>query len=78
MRKHVLQCDHKADTAYAACCAQGLDVERVVTPARIRAAIESTCKPLGGESPDAVLTYGRGLMQVRPGAIGVAGGKWPC
>ena len=35
-----------------------------ITPARVRRALEHTCIPLGGSSPDAVLTYGRGLMQV--------------
>ena len=33
-------------------------------PARVRRAIEATCLPLGGKAPDAVLTYGRGLIQV--------------
>ena len=33
-------------------------------PARVRRAIEATCLPLGGAAPDAVLTYGRGLIQV--------------
>jgi hypothetical protein len=36
-----------------------------ITPARVRRAVEATCMPLGGSSPDAVLTYGRGLLQVR-------------
>jgi tripeptidyl-peptidase-2 len=31
----------------------------------VRRAVEATCQPLGGSSPDAVLTYGRGLLQVR-------------
>lgn len=34
------------------------------SPARVRRAVENTCLPLGGDSPDAVLTYGRGLLQV--------------
>lgn len=34
------------------------------SPARVRRAVENTCTPLGGDSPDAVLTYGRGLLQV--------------
>ena len=34
-------------------------------PTRLRRAIEATCLPLGGDAPDAVLTYGRGLIQVR-------------
>lgn len=36
-----------------------------VSPARVRRAVEATCSPLGGGAPDAVLTYGRGLLQVR-------------
>lgn len=32
---------------------------------RVRRALENTCTPLGGGAPDAVLTYGRGLIQVR-------------
>lgn len=35
-----------------------------ISPARVRRAVEATCMPLGGSSPDAVLTYGRGLLQV--------------
>ncbi|CAL8469996.1 g9538 [Coccomyxa elongata] len=34
------------------------------TPIRVRRALENTCLPLGGDAPDAVLTYGRGLLQV--------------
>ena len=30
---------------------------------RLRRALENTCKPIGGDAPDAVLTYGRGLLQ---------------
>lgn len=33
-------------------------------PYNVRRALENTCLPLGGDAPDAVLTYGRGLMQV--------------
>ena len=32
---------------------------------RVRRALENTCAPLGGNAPDAVLTYGRGLIQAR-------------
>ncbi|MEW5301337.1 MAG: hypothetical protein WDW36_004201 [Sanguina aurantia] len=35
-----------------------------ISPARVRRAVENTCLPLGGDAPDAVLTYGRGLLQV--------------
>lgn len=35
-----------------------------ISPARVRRAVENTCMPLGGASPDAVLTYGRGMLQV--------------
>jgi tripeptidyl-peptidase-2 len=35
-----------------------------VSPSRLRRAAENTAAPLGGDSPDAVLTYGRGLVQV--------------
>lgn len=28
-------------------------------PVRVRRALDATCLPLGGDSPDAVLTYGR-------------------
>ncbi|KAK9809052.1 hypothetical protein WJX72_008467 [[Myrmecia] bisecta] len=35
-----------------------------VTPNRVRRALENTCEPLGGDAADAVLTYGRGLIQV--------------
>lgn len=34
------------------------------SPARVRRAVENTATPLGGAAPDAVLTYGRGLLQV--------------
>lgn len=37
---------------------------QTVTPARIRRAVENTCMPVGDGSPDSVLTYGRGLLQV--------------
>ena len=44
-----------------------------VSPAQLRQAVEATCLPLGGEAPDSVLTYGRGLIQVgggmRPGGV---------
>jgi tripeptidyl-peptidase-2 len=44
-----------------------------ISPNRVRRAVEATCQPLGGSSPDAVLTYGRGLLQVsvwtRVGAV---------
>lgn len=40
-----------------------------VSPARVRRAVEATCAPLGGDAPDAVLTYGRGLLQVRAAAL---------
>ncbi|CAK0779170.1 hypothetical protein CVIRNUC_004710 [Coccomyxa viridis] len=33
------------------------------SPARVRRALENTCKPVG-DGPDAALTYGRGLLQV--------------
>lgn len=33
---------------------------------RLRRALENTCKPIGGDAPDAVLTYGRGLLQASP------------
>jgi hypothetical protein len=32
---------------------------------RVRRALENTCKPVGGGAPDAPLTYGKGLLQVR-------------
>eukprot|EP00798_Chlamydomonas_sp_ICE-L_P009787 gene9786-7671_t len=35
-----------------------------ISPERVRRAVENTCMPLGGASPDAVLTYGRGLIQI--------------
>ncbi|WIA14765.1 hypothetical protein OEZ85_003250 [Tetradesmus obliquus] len=35
-----------------------------ISPNRVRRAVEATCQPLGGAAPDAVLTYGRGLLQV--------------
>lgn len=31
---------------------------------RVRRALENTAAPLGGDAPDAVVTYGRGLIQV--------------
>ncbi|PRW39066.1 Tripeptidyl-peptidase 2 isoform A [Chlorella sorokiniana] len=37
---------------------------QAVTPARIRRAVENTCLPVAERSPDGVLTYGRGLLQV--------------
>jgi hypothetical protein len=40
------------------------------TTCRLRQAIEASCLPLGGDAPDAVLTYGRGLLQVRACAWG--------
>ncbi|GAX82749.1 hypothetical protein CEUSTIGMA_g10175.t1 [Chlamydomonas eustigma] len=33
-------------------------------PVKLRRALEATCLPLGGGAPDAVLTYGRGLIQI--------------
>ncbi|GLI68325.1 hypothetical protein VaNZ11_012720 [Volvox africanus] len=36
----------------------------VIAPHRIRRALENTALPLGGDAPDAVLTYGRGLIQI--------------
>ncbi len=36
-----------------------------VAPHRLRRALENTAAPLGNGAPDAVLTYGRGLLQVR-------------
>lgn len=41
--------------------ANGLPVE----PWAVRRALENTAAPLGGDAPDAVLTYGRGLIQAR-------------
>lgn len=35
-----------------------------VAPHRLRRALENTATPLGNGAPDAVLTYGRGLLQV--------------
>ncbi|KAG2453913.1 hypothetical protein HYH02_002116 [Chlamydomonas schloesseri] len=35
-----------------------------VAPHRLRRALENTATPLGGSAPDAVLTYGRGLIQI--------------
>ncbi|KAG2434097.1 hypothetical protein HXX76_007824 [Chlamydomonas incerta] len=35
-----------------------------VAPHRLRRALENTATPLGGGAPDAVLTYGRGLIQI--------------
>ena len=35
----------------------------------VRRALENTCQPVGGDAADAILTYGRGLMQVRPSRI---------
>jgi tripeptidyl-peptidase-2 len=40
------------------------DTKQWISPNRVRRAVEATCQPLGGSSPDAVLTYGRGLLQV--------------
>ncbi|PNG74477.1 Tripeptidyl-peptidase 2, partial [Tetrabaena socialis] len=34
-----------------------------IAPHRLCRALENTALPLGGASPDAVLTYGRGLIQ---------------
>lgn len=31
---------------------------------RVRRALENTAKPVGGDAPDAKLTYGCGLLQV--------------
>ena len=53
-------------TASLAAAATGL-------PVKLRRAIEATCLPLGGGAPDAVLTYGRGLIQV-----GGGGGERGC
>jgi tripeptidyl-peptidase-2 len=36
----------------------------VLAACRLRQALENSCLPLGGDVPDAVLTYGRGLLQV--------------
>ncbi|GLC44539.1 hypothetical protein PLESTB_000062200 [Pleodorina starrii] len=36
----------------------------VISPHRLRRALENTALPLGGDAPDAVLTYGRGLIQI--------------
>lgn len=60
------------DAGAAAVGASGVDAaatkqqqqQQWISPNRVRRAVEATCKPLGGESPDAVLTYGRGLLQV--------------
>lgn len=39
---------------------------QVVTPARVQRAVENTCQAVGeAGDPAAVLTYGRGLLQVR-------------
>jgi hypothetical protein len=35
-----------------------------ISPARVRRAVEATAAPLGNGAADAVLTYGRGLLQV--------------
>eukprot|EP00198_Chlamydomonas_reinhardtii_P006605 XP_001695941.1 predicted protein [Chlamydomonas reinhardtii] len=35
-----------------------------LAPHRLRRALENTATPLGGGAPDAVLTYGRGLIQI--------------
>jgi tripeptidyl-peptidase-2 len=35
-----------------------------VTPARVRRAIENTCRAVNAENPASALTYGRGLLQV--------------
>jgi hypothetical protein len=43
---------------------------------RLRQAIEASCLPLGGDAPDAALTYGRGLLQVRGAGADVAGWRW--
>ena len=32
---------------------------------RVRRALENTCQVLGDDNADAVLTYGRGLLQVK-------------
>jgi len=34
----------------------------------VRRALENTAKPVGGDAPDAALTYGCGLLQVVPSA----------
>jgi tripeptidyl-peptidase-2 len=38
---------------------------QAVTPARVRRAVENTCQAVAEGDPEAVLTYGRGLLQVR-------------
>ena len=38
--------------------------------ARVRRALENTCRPLGDFAGDGVLTYGRGLVQVTIGGGG--------
>jgi hypothetical protein len=55
-----------SDTAAAAAAAGG-GIKQWISPNRVRRAVEATCMPLGGASPDAVLTYGRGLLQVGAG-----------
>ena len=43
----------------------GLKAEgQVVTPARVRRAVENTAQPVAPADPSSVLTYGRGLLQV--------------
>lgn len=46
---------------------------QAVTPARVRRALENTCQPVAAGQPDAALTYGRGLLQVRHGQNGPVG-----
>ncbi|WIA34935.1 hypothetical protein OEZ86_013218 [Tetradesmus obliquus] len=50
-----------SDPAAAAAAGSG---KQWISPNRVRRAVEATCQPLGGAAPDAVLTYGRGLLQV--------------
>ena len=38
---------------------------QIVTPARVRRAVENTALGVGSAAADGVLTYGRGLLQVR-------------
>jgi hypothetical protein len=47
---------------------------QAVTPARVRRAVENTCLPVAAGEPDALLTYGRGLLQVRRSRGGGRGG----
>jgi len=58
--------------AKAALAAAGAPPGSRPSPARVRRAIENTATPLGGDAPDAVLTYGRGLLQVDAAAAYLA------